>query len=87
MKKFDDGTDFEDFSNKVMNVLVTYSRVILIAVYTHLLTIDNTGWMFWWRWVNVGGFLLLYSVELFLGARDDTFDENSLLKGLKLKME
>lgn len=69
-------------ANKVLGVLSWFSSSILIAVYTSLLlqhfsTNDGPdGWTLrggdvgggTWRWINVGLTMILYGVELYLGA-------------------
>ncbi|KAH6874773.1 ICE2-domain-containing protein [Thelonectria olida] len=75
--------DWEDSetANRLMSFLNWFSPSILIAVYTSLLlqhfsTSDADGWTLrggdvggsTWQWINVGLTMVLYAVELYLGA-------------------
>jgi len=55
-----------------MTVVLTYSRSLLIGVYTHLLLLsESQSDQAWWRWVNVFSVTLLWALELRLGAHVD----------------
>ena len=53
----------------VLKVLVTYSRFLLIAVYSHLLLLDQNHQIYW-RLMTVFFTLGLWSVELLLSNED-----------------
>lgn len=50
-------------------VLILYSRFVLIAVYSHLLLLDQNHQIYW-RLLTVVFTLTLWSIELLLGAED-----------------
>lgn len=70
---------------RIMTVLVSYSRVILISVYTHLLLLNNEGHQVFWRWMNVFVTLGLWGVELMIGREEG--DNDSIVTGLGLKLD
>ncbi|UZJ51933.1 hypothetical protein CBS101457_001253 [Exobasidium rhododendri] len=53
-----------------ISLIVSYSRLILIAVYSHLLLLDQSH-MVYWRFLTVGITLFVWALELILGK-----DEN-----------
>lgn len=61
--------DTEPRGSTVLKVLVTYSRFILIAVYSHLLLLDQNHQTYW-RLLTVFFTLGLWSVELLLSKED-----------------
>lgn len=61
----------EEPAARVMTVLVTYSRLILIAVYTHLLLLNSSGNQEFWRWLNVFLTVGLWAVELQLSGAEE----------------
>ncbi|KAH9809704.1 ICE2-domain-containing protein [Melampsora americana] len=70
---------------RIMTVVVSYSRLILISVYTHLLLVNNEGHQVFWRWTNVFVTLGLWGVELMIGREDG--DNDSIVTGLGLKLD
>ncbi|TNY18308.1 ICE2-domain-containing protein [Rhodotorula diobovata] len=65
----------EEPAARVMTVVLTYSRSLLIAVYTHLLLLSEAqGAQVLWRWVNVFWVAALWALELRLGAHVDEDD-------------
>ncbi|WFD29301.1 hypothetical protein MSPP1_000308 [Malassezia sp. CBS 17886] len=58
-------------SSPFLMVLVTYSRFLLIAVYSHLLLLDQNHQVYW-RLLTVFFTLGIWSVELLLGKEDAT---------------
>jgi len=69
-----------------MTLVITYSRVILIAVYTHLLLLESEGQhQVYWRWLNILGTITLWGVELIIGKDEEGQDGESLLRGFRLK--
>ncbi|KAH7925211.1 hypothetical protein BV22DRAFT_1065447 [Leucogyrophana mollusca] len=65
----DDGWDGRPTST-FTRILLTYRQLIFVMVYSHLLLLDPSS-QIWWRWANVFFTLLLWSVELSVGAGDD----------------
>ncbi|GAA5903597.1 hypothetical protein JCM8208_003634 [Rhodotorula glutinis] len=62
----------EEPAARIMTVVLTYSRSLLIGVYTHLLLLsESQSDQAWWRWVNVFSVIALWSLELRLGAHVD----------------
>jgi len=61
----------EEPAARVMTVLVAYSRLILIAVYTHLLLLSSSGNQEFWRWLNVFLTIGLWAVEVGLSGEDE----------------
>ncbi|GAA5843377.1 hypothetical protein JCM9279_002082 [Rhodotorula babjevae] len=62
----------EEPAARVMTVVLTYSRSLLVGVYTHLLLLsESQGDQQFWRWVNVFSVIALWSLELRLGAHVD----------------
>ncbi|BGP50771.1 hypothetical protein JCM10450v2_006697 [Rhodotorula kratochvilovae] len=62
----------EEPAARVMTVVLTYSRPLLIAVYTHLLLLSESEQdQVFWRWVNVFWVAALWALELRLGAHLD----------------
>ena len=59
--------DFDQPSTFIMTILVSFSRLILILVYSHLLLLDQ-GAQLWWRWANVAWTLGLWVVEIILSS-------------------
>lgn len=58
----------EEPAARVMTVIVTYARLILIAVYTHLLLLSSSGHQSFWRWLNIFLTVGLWGVELSLAG-------------------
>ncbi|KAI5477154.1 ICE2 family protein [Pseudohyphozyma bogoriensis] len=61
----------EEPAARVMTFIVTYSRLILIAVYTHLLLLSTSGHQSFWRWLNIFLTVALWGVELRLGGGEE----------------
>lgn len=61
--------DNEPRGSSVLKVLVTYSRFVLIAVYSHLLLLDQNHQVYW-RLMTVFFTLGLWSVELLLSKEE-----------------
>lgn len=59
----------EPRGSTILKVLVTYSRFLLIAVYSHLLLLDQNHQIYW-RLMTVFFTLGLWSVELLLSKED-----------------
>lgn len=53
-----------------VSLIVSYSRLILIAVYSHLLLLDQSH-MVYWRFLTVGITLFIWAFELVLGKDDN----------------
>lgn len=53
-----------------ISLIVSYSRLILIAVYSHLLLLDQSH-MVYWRFLTVGITLFVWALELILGKDDN----------------
>ncbi|KNE93533.1 hypothetical protein PSTG_13066 [Puccinia striiformis f. sp. tritici PST-78] len=70
---------------RIMTVIVSYSRFVLISVYTHLLLLNNEGHQVFWRWINVFVTLGLWGVELMIGKEEG--DNDSIVTGLGLKLD
>jgi len=70
---------------RIMTVIVSYSRFVIISVYTHLLLLNNEGHQVFWRWINVFATLGLWGVELMIGKEEG--DNDSIVTGLGLKLE
>ncbi|MBW0523355.1 hypothetical protein O181_063070 [Austropuccinia psidii MF-1] len=70
---------------RIMTVIVSYSRLLLISVYTHLLLLNNEGHQVFWRWTNVFVTLGLWGVELMIGREEG--DNDSIVTGLGLKID
>jgi hypothetical protein len=62
-------TDEEPFG-AFISLIVSYSRLILIAVYSHLLLLDQSH-MVYWRFLTVGITLFVWGLELILGKDDN----------------
>lgn len=70
-------------SARFTTILLSYRRAILVAVYTHLLLLDQTK--VWWRWASISLFLLVWAAELvFDGEEDDQLLAASGTGGLGL---
>jgi len=65
----DDGWDGRPTS-KLTHILLTYRQSILVTVYSHLLLLDHSSQV-WWRWMNIFFTLVIWSIELLVGAEDD----------------
>lgn len=65
----DKSNDEEPFGAFV-SLIVSYSRLILIAVYSHLLLLDQSH-MVYWRFLTVGITLFVWALELILGKDDN----------------
>ncbi|EOR03763.1 hypothetical protein E3P92_03776 [Wallemia ichthyophaga] len=68
-------------STFIMTILVSFSRPILILVYTHLLLLDQ-GAQLWWRWANVAWTLTLWVVEIILSSA--YADDDVIVKSWKM---
>lgn len=55
----------------VISILVSYSRLILIAVYSHLLLLDQKNQIYW-RFLTVGLTLFLWGLEIVISKEDDS---------------
>ena len=53
-----------------ISFIVSYSRLILIAVYSHLLLLDQKNQIYW-RFLTVGLTLLLWGLELVISKEDE----------------
>ncbi|TKY90088.1 hypothetical protein EX895_000086 [Sporisorium graminicola] len=53
-----------------ISILVSYSRLILIAVYSHLLLLDQKNQIYW-RFLTVGLTLVLWGLEIVISKEDD----------------
>ncbi|CAH7667106.1 ICE2-domain-containing protein [Phakopsora pachyrhizi] len=69
---------------RVMTIVVSYSRLILISVYTHLLLLNNEGHQVFWRWINVFVTLGLWGVEIMISKEEG--DNDSIVTGLGIKV-
>lgn len=65
----------------IMAILVSFSRLILILVYSHLLLLDQ-GAQLWWRWANVAWTLSLWVVEIILSSSYS--DDDVIVKSWKI---
>ncbi|KIS71628.1 uncharacterized protein UMAG_10017 [Mycosarcoma maydis] len=54
----------------IISILVSYSRLILIAVYSHLLLLDQANQIYW-RFLTVGLTLVLWGLEITISKEDD----------------
>ncbi|GAC96631.1 hypothetical protein PHSY_004214 [Pseudozyma hubeiensis SY62] len=54
----------------IISILVSYSRLILIAVYSHLLLLDQANQIYW-RFLTVGLTLILWGLEITISKEDD----------------
>ncbi|ORY78032.1 ICE2-domain-containing protein [Leucosporidium creatinivorum] len=61
----------EEPAARVMTVTITYSRNILLAVYTHLLLLSSSQHQTFWRWLNVFLTIGLWALELSIGGADE----------------
>lgn len=61
----------EGAATRVITVVVTYSRLLLIAVYTHLLLLNSSGNQEFWRWLNVFLTVGLWAVEVGLSGGEE----------------
>ncbi|KPV73900.1 uncharacterized protein RHOBADRAFT_45191 [Rhodotorula graminis WP1] len=62
----------EEPAARVMTVVLTYSRSLLIGVYTHLLLLsESQGDQAFWRWVSLFSVTALWALEIRLGAHVD----------------
>ncbi|KDN37910.1 hypothetical protein K437DRAFT_240439 [Tilletiaria anomala UBC 951] len=52
-----------------ISIIVSYSRLIMIAVYSHLLLLDQSHQIYW-RFLTVGITLTLWAFELLIGKED-----------------
>ena len=57
------------FPFTVIQIIVSYSRLIMIAVYSHLLLLDQSHQIYW-RFLTVGITLTLWAFELLIGKED-----------------
>ncbi|KAM0786673.1 hypothetical protein ACM66B_002121 [Microbotryomycetes sp. NB124-2] len=62
----------EEPAARAMTVTITYSRNVLIAVYTHLLLLSNSPHQNFWRWTNIFLTIGLWALELKIGGADET---------------
>ncbi|CBQ67452.1 conserved hypothetical protein [Sporisorium reilianum SRZ2] len=62
-------TQAEAFTSFI-SILVSYSRLILIAVYSHLLLLDQKNQIYW-RFLTVGLTLVLWGLEIVISKEDD----------------
>lgn len=62
-------TQGEAFTSFI-SILVSYSRLILIAVYSHLLLLDQKNQIYW-RFLTVGLTLVLWGLEIVISKEDD----------------
>ncbi|GHJ87558.1 hypothetical protein NliqN6_3960 [Naganishia liquefaciens] len=68
-------------SARLTTILLSYRKAILIAVYTHLLLLDN-GSQVWWRWINI--FITLGVWALELNIEDEYDDDGESMKSWKM---
>lgn len=68
-----------------MALIISYSRFILISVYTHLLLINNQGAHQFWSWLNIFITLSLWAVELLLSKGGE--HEANVVQGFRFKSE
>ncbi|EPQ32280.1 uncharacterized protein PFL1_00477 [Pseudozyma flocculosa PF-1] len=66
----DDGDDEQEPFGAFISILVSYSRLILIAVYSHLLLLDQKNQIYW-RFLTVGLTLTLWGLELVISKEDE----------------
>jgi hypothetical protein len=52
-----------------ISIVVSYSRLILIAVYSHLLLLDQANQIYW-RFLTVAITLLLWGLEIVIATED-----------------
>lgn len=58
----------EDSPGKLITVLLAYSRLMLISVYTHLLLLNDFHYdANFWRWLSIFVSLGLWALELKIG--------------------
>ncbi|KAE8225216.1 hypothetical protein CF319_g1998 [Tilletia indica] len=55
-----------------ISILISYSRLILIAVYSHLLLLDQSHQIYW-RFLTIASCLLLWTFEILLGHEDQIY--------------
>ncbi|EIM21503.1 hypothetical protein WALSEDRAFT_60468 [Wallemia mellicola CBS 633.66] len=77
----DDDLNDDEPSAFIMAILVSFSRLILILVYSHLLLLDQ-GAQLWWRWANVAWTLSLWVVEIILSSSYS--DDDVIVKSWKI---
>ncbi|PWZ02983.1 hypothetical protein BCV70DRAFT_197223 [Testicularia cyperi] len=63
------GGEHETFGSFI-SILVSYSRLVLIAVYSHLLLLDQKNQIYW-RFLTVGLTLFLWGLELVISKEED----------------
>jgi len=56
-------------TSKLAHILLTYRQSILVAVYSHLLLLDNSS-QTWWRWISIFFTLIIWAVELTVSGDD-----------------
>ncbi|GJN93524.1 hypothetical protein Rhopal_006581-T1 [Rhodotorula paludigena] len=61
----------EEPAARIMTVVLTYSRSLLIAVYTHLLLLSESNDQVFWRWLNIFFIQAMWALEIRLGAHLD----------------
>jgi hypothetical protein len=69
----DDGWDIRPTST-MTRIILTYRQFIFVAVYSHLLLLDNVS-SIWWRWFNIFFTLLIWAVELLVSPGDEEYDD------------
>ncbi|KAH8927675.1 ICE2-domain-containing protein [Atractiella rhizophila] len=80
LKKASDGGKYavvdlrdEDITSKGITLIVSYSRVVLILVYTNLLVNDDDGASHnWWRWANVILTLVIWFADMIVPRDGDS---------------
>ncbi|KAL9937419.1 hypothetical protein V8E36_003828 [Tilletia maclaganii] len=55
-----------------ISIIISYSRLILIAVYSHLLLLDQSHQIYW-RFLTIASCLLLWTFEILLGHEDQIY--------------
>jgi hypothetical protein len=68
-----------------MTRVISYSRFILVSVYTHLLLINNQGMHQFWSWLNIFITLSLWGVELLLSKGGER--EANVVQGFRFKSD
>lgn len=69
-------------SSRATTILLSYRKAILIAVYTHLLLLDQ-GAQVWWRWINIYVTLGVWALEL--TVEEDLDDDGESIKSWKVE--
>lgn len=72
-------------SPRGMTLIISYSRFILVSVYTHLLLLNNQGAHAFWSWLNIFLTLSLWALELLLSKGSE--NEANVVRGFRFKSD